>query len=186
MKQVPDMESTQSSASTGGLLMPYGLTSALASVLFYVLLYVNGTEAFMHPIAFLSYVIPITFAVVACRKARKQTGFLEFSAALRLTFGIQVISFFALTLFSYLLMNYIDTGFAERMLQLTIQKTQEMLEKFNVPQSEIDKQIKGVMSKDLFSLKAVLQNFAISCIVLFLFSLIIAAFVKKNKPEFQA
>ena len=180
------MEKTQSSAVASAPLLPYGLISALVSVLFYVILYLNGTEAFMHPVAFLSYLIPITFAVLACRKAKKQTGYLEFGAALRLTFGIQVLSFFALTLFSYLLMNYFDPGFAERMLQLTIQKTQEMLERFKVPQSEIDKQIKGVMSKDLFSLKAILQNFAISCIVLFLFSLIIAAFVKKNKPEFQA
>jgi hypothetical protein len=180
------MTTNTDSVSTGGILVPFGLISALLSILFYVLLYLNGTEAFMHPIAFLSYVIPIIFAVVACRKARKQSGFLEFGLALRLTFGIQVISFFAVTLFSYVLMNFIDLGFAERMLQLTIQKTQEMLEKFKVPQSEIDKQIKGVMSKDLFSLGSIMQNFAISCIVLFLFSLIIAAFVKKNKPEFQS
>lgn len=186
MIQLFNMEKTQSSTAAADQLLPFGLTSALVSVLFYVILYLNGTKAFMHPVAFISYLIPIIFSVIACRRARKQADYLEFGSALRLTFGIQVLSFFSLTLFSYLLMNFIDPGFAESMLQLTIEKTQEMLERFKVPQSEIDKQIKGVMAKDLFSLKAILQNFAISCIALFLLSLIIAAFVKKNKPEFQA
>lgn len=181
-----NMETVQKQDGVSKVLLPYALICALVSILYYVGLYLNGAESFLKPIAYFSYIIPIGFGVAASIKAKKAHGYLTFSNALKLNFGIFVLSFFGVSIFSFFLFNYIDPAFAERMFQLTIQKSQEMLERFNIPQSEIDKQIKGVMSKDIFSFGAIMQNFFISCIVLFLVSLIIAAIVKKNKPEFTA
>lgn len=180
------IENVEIQPKKDNVLLQYGLISALASILFYVALYLMGAETFMKPVAYFSYVIPIAFAVLAAIKAKKAEGFLPYGKALKIVFGIFVITFFALSLFSFILNNYIDTAFAERMLQLTIQKTQEMMQKFNVPQAEIEKQIKNLMSMDMFSFGSVMKGFLYQCIMLFLLSLIIAAIVKKNKPEFTA
>lgn len=167
-------------------LLQFSLISALVSVLFYVALYLNGAETFIKPIAYLSVVIPIVFAVIAAQKTKKTNGYLPFNQALKIVFGIFVLSSFSVTLFSYLLYHYIDPAFAERMFQLTIQKTQEWMMKFGVRQEEIDKQVKVMMNMDMYSFGALMKSFFYQCILNFLFSLIIAAIVKKNKPEFTA
>lgn len=180
------MENVSIETKKDNIFLIYGLLSALASILFFVALYLNGADTFMKPIAYFSYVIPIVFAVIAAVKTKKTEGYLPYSKALKTIFGILVISSFCLSLFSFILNNYIDPAFAERMLQLTIQKAQEMMQKFNVPQAEIEKQIKTMMSMEMYSFTSIMKGFVYQCIFLFLLSLIIAAIVKKNKPEFTA
>lgn len=181
------MENVTIETKKDNVLLQYGLISALASILFFVALYLNGAETFMKPIAYFSYAIPIVLAVIAAVKTKKADGgYLTFSKALKTIFGILVISSFCLSLFSFILNNYIDPAFAERMLQLTIQKAQEMMQKFNVPQAEIEKQIKTMMNMEMYSFGSIMKGFVYQCIFLFLLSLIIAAIVKKNKPEFTA
>lgn len=180
------MDIKQKEESPSSILLQFGLISTLVSILYFVGLYLMGAESFLKPIAYLSYAIPIVFAVLATVKAKKSAGFLLFGQALKLIFGVFVLSFFGLSLFSFVLNNYIDPAFAERTLQLTIQKAQEMMVKFNVPQSEIDKQIKTMMSMEMYSFGSIMKGFFYQCIFLFLISLLIAAIVKKNKPEFTS
>jgi hypothetical protein len=167
------------------ILMQYGLLAALGSILFFVILYLGGTAFFGSPAAFLSYVIPIGFAVFACIKAKKENGgFLSFKEALKICFGIFVLCALATSLLSYVLFNFIDPGFKESMLQLTIENTQKIMAKFNTPQDVIDKQIQGMLSKDMFSLGSIAQSFVFGCVFWFVIALIVAAILKKKKPEF--
>jgi Protein of unknown function (DUF4199) len=178
MEQITETKKTN-------FLAQYGIMAALASILFFVILYLGGTAFFGSPAAFLSYVIPIGFAVFACIKAKKENGgFLEFREALKISFGIMVLCAFATSLLSYILFNFIDPGFKESMLQLTIENTQKIMAKFNTPQDVIDKQVQGMLSKDLFSLGSITQSFVFGCVFWFVIALIVAAIMKKKKPEF--
>ncbi len=168
------------------VIVQYGLMAALGSILFFVVLYLGGTAFFGSPAAFLSYVIPIGFAVFACIKAKRENeGFLPFRSALKICFGIFVLSAFATSLLSYILFNFVDPTFKESMLQLTIENTQKLMAKFNTPQDVIDKQIQGMLSKDMFSLGSITQSFVFGCVFWFVIALIVAAIMKKNKPEFS-
>lgn len=178
------MDNISKEESVSDVLLQYGLISTLVSILYYVGLYLMGAESYLKPIAYFSYAIPIIFAVIASVKVKRSKLYLPFGDALKVIFGVFVLSFFGLSLFSFILNNYIDTAFAERTIQLTVQKTQEMLLSFNVPQSEIDKQIKIILSMNMYSFSSIMRGFFYQCIFLFLLSLIIAAIVKKNKPEF--
>jgi len=80
--------------------------------------------------------------------------------------------------------NFVDPGFKESMLQLTIEKTQQFMAKFNTPQDTIDKQIQAMLKKDIFSLGSIAQSFVFGCVFWFVIALIVAAIMKKNKPEF--
>jgi ABC-type antimicrobial peptide transport system permease subunit len=126
------------------------------------------------------------FAVFACRKAKSETGFLEFREALKISFGIMVLTSLFTTVFSYVLFNFIDTAFAESFMQVMVERTQKWMENFGTPQDQIDKAIKKMMTENQFSGPNLFKSFMIGCIVSFLIALIIAAIVKKNKPEFDS
>jgi predicted permease len=64
----------------------------------------------------------------------------------------------------------------------SIEAVEKMMARFGVPQEEIDKAIKTAQNTDNFSIGNMLLSFAFTCILWFLFSLIIAAIVKKKKP----
>ena len=59
----------------------------------------------------------------------------------------------------------------------------EFMQNFNVPETEIDKAIDGMIQQDMFSLGSLLKSYAFACIVYFIEALIIAAIIKKKKPE---
>ena len=176
---------TESTAKKSNVLLQYGLFSAIASLLFFVVLYLLGSESFVSPLAFLSFLVPVVFAILACLKAKRENdGFLSFREALKISFGISVITNIVGSLFSYLLFNFIDTSFAESVKQVNIERTQKFMTKFKVPQEEIDKAINSMITENMYSFGKIIQGFMFTCIVYFIASLIVAAIVKKKKPEF--
>ena len=167
------------------VLLQYGLISGLVSILFLVILYLGGTKLFTNPIAFLGYALPIVFAVLACVKQKKLNGgYLEFKEALKISFGVLVISSLAATLLTYVLFNFIDTAFRESMVQVSIEMTQKFMQKFNAPQDAIDKAVQELTTSNPYALGKLIFQFVLACILWFIFALIISAIVKKKRPEF--
>lgn len=165
----------------------YGLISAAAAVLVFVVLYILGAEYFMSPVAWISsYFIPIVFAVMGCIQVKKKNnGYLNFNEALKVCFGVLVITGIVSTIVSYFIFNYLDVAFAERMKQLTIEKSQEAMARFNVPESEMEKAMDKIAEQDIFSFASLMKSFAYACILYFIEALIIAAIIKKKKPELE-
>ena len=107
----------------------YGLISGLASVLFSLLLYLGGVKWFVSPVAYTGILIPIIIAVLAGLKQKKtEGGYLEFSAALKVVFTCFVIGTVISTLFSYILLNFIDVPFRQALAQETTVKMQEVMQ----------------------------------------------------------
>jgi hypothetical protein len=168
------------------LILKFGMFSALASVLVFVVIYIGGVAWFSSPLAWLSYVVPIVFCVIACITAKKSNeGYLEFKEALKICFGILVLTGLASSIVSYVLFNYIDVAFADSLKQLSIEKTQEIMEKFKVPAEETEKAINTIANKNIFALGEIIKGFTLGCIGYFIEALIIAAIIKKKRPEFQ-
>lgn len=165
--------------------LQFGLVSALAAILIFVIIYILGAEYFLSPIVWVSsYGLPIVFAVwggVAAKK--KSEGFLSYKEALKVSFGVFVITGFLSTVFSYFIFNILDVAFAESVKQISIEKTIEFMEKFKVPDTEIDKTVDGMIKQDMFSMGSLFKSYAYACILYFLEALIIAAIIKKKKPE---
>jgi Protein of unknown function (DUF4199) len=167
------------------VLLNYSLVAALISSLIFVLLYIGGTSLFSSGwVIPVSMAVPIVIAILACIKAKKENeGFLTFRAALKICFGIFVISALATSVLSYFI-YWLDPAFKESMLQLTIEKTQQMMAKFGASQDSIDKAITQITKTDLGSIGTIIKGFAQGCILWFVIALIVAAIMKKNKPEF--
>jgi hypothetical protein len=165
-------------------LLQYGLLSAVVGLVVYIGLYLGGIKAMTSPIAYVSYFLPILFAVLGCIAAKKQNGgFLEFGQALKISFGVFVITSLATTLFSYVLLNFIDVEFKEAMQQVSLEMTEKMMKRFGASQDQIDKALDEANKKDNFSFGSVMLGFAFSCFISFLISLLIAVIVKKKNPH---
>ncbi|MEY2586316.1 MAG: hypothetical protein RLY11_165 [Bacteroidota bacterium] len=167
--------------------LQYGAMSAVSAVLIFVVLYILGAEYFMSPVAWISsYLLPILFAVIgALQVKKKNNGYLNFNEALKVIFGVFVLTGIVSTIVSFFIFNYLDVAFAERMKQLTIEKSQETMAKFNVPESEMEKAMEKISEQDFFSAGSLFKSFAYACILYFIEALIIAAIIKKKKPEFE-
>ncbi len=165
--------------------LQFGLISALVGIFIFVVIYIMGASYFMSPVVWISsYLVPIIFAVWGAITAKKKSGgFLKFREALKIIFGVLVITGFLSTIFSYFIFNILDVTFAETVKELSIEKSMEFMKKFNVPEDEIEKAIDNMIQQDTFSLGILSKSFAYTCILYFIEALIIAAIVKKNKPE---
>ena len=165
----------------------YGLICGLASIIFGLILYMGGVKMFVNPIAYLGFVIPIVIATLGGLKQKKNNGgYIEFSEALKTVFLIFVIGSVISTAFNYILLNFIDIPFREALAQETAEKTAQFMQKFGASQDQIDKATEDILKGNSYTIGKQLLGVAFFCIVWFIVSLIIAAIIKKKKPEFPA
>lgn len=164
----------------------YGVICGLVSIFVTVILYLIGVKAFMGPLSFLGFAIPIAIGVLAGLARKKaQGGFLEFREALQTAFLVMVIGTVISVLFNYVLLNYIDVPFREALAQETAETQARWMQKFNAPQDQIDKAVADTLNGNNYTLAKMLLSAAFISIFWFLMSLIVAAIIKKKKPVFE-
>lgn len=180
------METTITAPEKRPIARNYGLITGLVMILFTTLLYAAGVQSFIGGVAYLGYAIMIGLAAAAAVAQKKAGGgYLEFAEALKICFTVFVIALVAQTLFTWLLLNVIDTHFKEVLKSAVITKVQEVYTRFGIPSEKIDQAITDERARDHYSLKEMSMGFAFSCIVHFVIALVVAAIVKKKKVAFS-
>ncbi|MCS3799126.1 DUF4199 domain-containing protein [Niastella sp. OAS944] len=177
---------TTASAGKSPILL-YGLLFGVISIVYTVILYLGGVNAYMHPSnKYLGVVIAVGFAFLTAWQLRKQQGgYLEFADALKGIFKVMVIGILLSTIFDYVLFNYIDTAFREALRQASIDAMIYEMEKSNMPQSKIDQTLEWMEKFNSFGLAAQALAFAVRCILHFIIALIVAGIMKKKRPFFE-
>jgi hypothetical protein len=163
-----------------------GLIAGLAMILLTTVLYLSGVETFLGKAAYLGYAILLTMAVISpLREKKMQHGYLEFRDALKAAFLVFVIALALQTLFSWVLMNYIDTPFRQAVEQSIMDKTEKFMLSMKLSQDKVDEMMSRERGVNQFAFSRSLMGLAVSYIVFFLIALVIAAFVKNKRPEFN-
>jgi hypothetical protein len=176
------MEKVQNNTNIGLL---YGLITGLIVCVIVLLQYLGGLETYFSPIQFLAYAVYIIMAVLAGQKQKKiNGGYLEFRQALKVTFSVFASALLLQSLFTYVLFNFIDPSFKEALTQETMNRTEELLRRFGMPDSKIDEALENERGKDPFSFSRVMLTYGMTCIIAFIVCLIISAIIKKSKPPF--
>jgi hypothetical protein len=103
-----------------------------------------------------------------------------------ISFGLYAASSFILTFFNILLYNFIDLEFAEMAKEVIIEKTYQMMEGFGASETMVDEAIEEIEKQDSFSIASLAKGYVFGLPVYIVISLILAAFLKRNKPEFEA
>jgi hypothetical protein len=162
----------------------YGLIAAGCMILFTFVLYRGGIDLYISKIAYLGYVISIGLAAMATLAQKKANGgWLEFRAALRTAFTVLVITLAAQTLFTWVLLNFIDPHFSEILTRAVLVNDAQAMKRFGISDDEAARTIAVERGKNLFSLGAMSLSLASVCIVHFIIALLIAAIIKKKKNE---
>lgn len=162
-----------------------GLIAGLALILLITILYLGGIDAFLG-YSWFSWLILISAAIVAPVMEKKaQGGYLEFRDALKAAFLVFVIALFLQSIFSWILMNFIDRGFRDALEHATLDKVEKFMQSLKMDQDVIDKSLDEQRGKNQYALPKILLSLCLTYIVCFLISLLIAAIVKKKKPEFH-
>jgi Protein of unknown function (DUF4199) len=162
----------------------YGGIAALGMILFTIGTYKGGIETFLSAVVYCMYLIPMACGVIAAFLERsRRGGYLEFRAALRIIYGILVLSMALQMLFTWLLVHVIDPHFGELLGPAVLVKMEAAYRRFGMSEDEIAKNITAARGTDAFSFGSMLLGLARDCVIGFLISLVLAAIVKRKKPE---
>ncbi|WP_315814306.1 DUF4199 domain-containing protein [Paraflavitalea speifideaquila] len=158
------METTSKNNSSVGWV--YGLIAGLAMVVFTLLMYIGGVEAYMGSQAYLGYLVIIAIAVLGgLRQKKLNGGYLSMSEGLKVVFTIFALGFLLQTIFSHILLNYIDVSFRDALTQAGIEKMIEIMKRFGASQSNIDEAIKKANDPQNNSFFGILFNYCIVCVI---------------------
>jgi len=129
-------------------------------------------------------VLIIVFGILSVIKTKQQfNSYATFKEVFTAYFITVLIGLVISTLVSYLLFNIIDTDAAEVLKQKTIEKTVEMLQGFNAPAEGIAEAVNNIETQNQFSLLSIVKSLAGYLVFFSIIGLIVAAAMKKNKPE---
>lgn len=151
-----------------------GLIGILLAVVFYVLNVQFKTWA-----AIVSVIVPIGVVVYCLRAYRDEHlgGFATYGKLLLMTLAIAVVSSLLSVAYTYVLVNYIDVEYVEKVKQFTIEKISENP---RVTEAQLDMLIERTENRTTKA-KIIRQQLVGGIILTFIIGLIAAAFLKKEE-----
>jgi len=143
-----------------------------------------GLTAYMGKWGFIGYIVLFGLASAAALTEKKAMGdYIEFREALKVCYTVLVIALAMQTLFTWILMNYIDIPFRQAADQKELELRIESMREMHTPQGDIDKIVAKNKGVNQHTLPKLLQSLVISYIGFFLVAALIAAIVKKKKKQ---
>ena len=169
-------------------ILKNGLTLGAIQVVLLFVSYLMGIDFMMQTWwGVLQFLVSLGLVIYFAIEFRKlQGGYANYKDSFSVLFGMYAAAGFILTFFNILLYNFIDVDFAQMAKEAIIEKTYEMMEGFGASDSMVDEAISDIEKQDSFSVGTLAKGYVFGLPVYIILSLIIAAFIKRNKPEFEA
>jgi len=164
----------------------YGLMAGGITVIVSLLLYMVGPDKLTSWGSFMPLLIFLGFMIYGGITYRKEIGnFLNFKDALQLTFSIWGIAALLISIFTYILYNWIDPELSTIVKEHAIEQTVSMMETFGAPEDAIDEAVSNIEGQDMEqTIGNVALGYVYYCIFGLFISLIVAAFIRRSKPPF--
>lgn len=173
------MENTATPVTTTAVAIRYGLLVGLVSVIVSFLL--NALELEQTPAKWLTTIILIAGIVLAQKHFKQRNnGFLSYGQGLSIGTFLSVVVGVISAVFSYIYMNFIDTEFANRILD----KTRADMESKGLADAQIDQAMTWTakfMNGPLMMATVVFMTILMG----FITSLVVSAITKNPRPEFE-
>ncbi|MDX2306528.1 MAG: DUF4199 domain-containing protein [Microscillaceae bacterium] len=173
---------TQEYVPTTRSAIKYGLYVGIASVILYFLLILTGL--YRHPVSVMSNVILIVGIIFGMREHKSlNEGYMTYVQGLGLGTMIAVITGFIVGLFMLIYMSA-DSALLAQELQLNLDNNEKMGEIMGYSDEEIDAMeasTRAIVKPNVYFLIYLFSYL----IVGFLFTLLVAAFQRKNKDIFS-
>jgi len=156
----------------------YGAIVGFISILLGVIFYVLNLQ-FKLWAGIVALLVSIV-VVVYCLKAYRDEylgGFASYGKLLVMTLAIAVVSSLLSVVYTFVLVNYIDTEYVEKTKQYTIER---MMENPRIPEAQLDRYIERIENKTTKA-RALRQPLIGGIIFTFIIGLIAAAFLKREE-----
>ena len=164
-----------------------GLILGSISIILLSVSYGLGVDFFLNDTwSIIKAIIPyfvLIFLVIQYKKL--VGGYISFKETFIVTIGITVAGAFLSTFFSIILFNFIDPDFAIQLKDVTVEKLVIQLDQLpesNPMYSVMETLIEQTQEEDIYSVSNQASALFYSLFFHIIFSAVIAAFIKKNKP----
>ena len=157
--------------------------AAVCVILFVLGTYWAGPKVFIGEIAYLGHAILIGLALTAVLIEKKQKdGWLSFREGLKTAFTVSVMGLAIQNFTVWILMNFINPRFRDRVAVELIAWMYKVYRQFGMPEDQIAKSIADQQGQNSFDASHMLMGFALTCILYFAISALIAATLKRKQP----
>lgn len=163
----------------------YGFIFGLVSITITSIIYISDVQLFLSGwITFLKVVIFLVIAIVLLTKTKKQLhDKYPFKEAFTTYFISAAIGILIATMFEIILFNFIEPSLKDTLKEMSIKFTVNLLEKFGVNSSDINKAVSEMQNVDQFSIGEMIKGMFTYYVFAALFGLILAAIFKSKTPE---
>ena len=114
---------------------------------------------------------------------KAQAGLMSFKEGFTVFFISNALALLLSTLFTLLLFTIIDPELQDTVKELTILKTTEAMENFNVPMDQVDITIEEIRNQDNFSIVSQIKGYFSTLAICSIAGLLIALILKKKEEE---
>jgi hypothetical protein len=167
--------------SKNAIALRYGIICGIITIVYSLILNITELALTNQILGWISFLIVIAAIVMAMREFKKQNqGFMSYGQGLSIGTIVVLVSSILGGIFTYLYVTLIDTGYIEKMRNMQVTE----LENKGMSDDQIDQAMlitDKMMTPSMIPLMAILGGVIFG----FLLSLIIAAIVKHNRPEFE-
>lgn len=164
----------------------YGLVLAAIGIVSQLAIYTINVELMASMSSgLIMLVISIALIIYFARLLRQsRSGFATFKEMFGDIFTMLMISALVGAIFNYILFNFIDPELATTIKNLTIKNSEAMFVKLGMSAEQIDLALAEIEKQDMsMTIGKSVQQLAISGIIYAIIGAILAAILKKNKPE---
>ncbi|QNF34606.1 DUF4199 domain-containing protein [Adhaeribacter swui] len=173
--------STYTQPSWFPVALRYGIITGLVAGVVSILLFITGGFEKVWIGFIIGVVIQIGSIVFAHKDFKSQNnGFMTYGRGLLIGTILSAISGLVGGLISFAYIQFVDMSVIDRMNELQI----VMMEKFGLPEDKMDEAIQKLEESNTPA-KQITGGLTTGLTMGFLFSLIVSAITKKNKPEFE-
>lgn len=164
----------------------FGLIIASVGIFYTLMAYLVNLELLVNTFAGIGiWAVNMILLIVAVSQVKKAFGgYLTFKEGFSTFVLTYIISALVSAVFGILLFSVIDPEAAERVQELIIETTVNMMERFGAPEDSITEQVEALESTNQFSVVNQVKGFFTGIVLYAVIGLIVAAIMKKNKPEF--
>lgn len=160
----------------------FGIISAVISIVLTVLMYAIDINLFANSwigIGMVFFYLALGIYVVSTTK-KEMGGTINFKEAFTTYFIYSVIGIVIAKIFEYILFNFIDPSAKEQILEISINKAVEMMEKFDTPKEVLKETVKSMKETDQFSIGSIIKGSAMGIVFSSIIGLIVAAIMKSK------
>tara|TARA_R110000850_G_scaffold150497_1_gene273274 strand:+ start:187117 stop:187653 length:537 start_codon:yes stop_codon:yes gene_type:complete len=160
-----------------------GIILALSTTLMYALKPEMFTKWW---VGILTYLIVILLGIISVSKSKgKLNGFISFKEAFTSYFITIALGLFISTLVAIIIFGIVDPDTAKYIQESAMETTRNFMERFGVPEADIEKAIADMAKQDNFSIVSQLKSYIFLLAFLSVLGLLIALIFKRKDPSLE-